>query len=132
MKMTVKILFVFIVSLAVSGTYSMSYGQEWKAFYENEKERFYFDNTSLERLENKSFKIWQKATEKQAGTDEVDKFKSLIEINCAQKIYRTHALVEYDTVSGRALPEQRYGDDQPWIRFSLESKFGALYDNFCP
>jgi len=132
MKMSAKILSVFFLSLIITGAYSTSYGQEWKAFYESEKERFYFDNTSLERLGDKSFKIWQKATEKQGGTDEVDKFKSLIEINCEQKIYRTHALVEYDTVTGRALPAQRYGDDQPGIKFSRDSKFGALYDNFCP
>lgn len=132
MKISVKVFLVFCLSLVITGIYSISDGQEWKAFYENEKERFYFDNTSLERLDNKSFKIWQKATEKQAGTDEVDKFKSQIEINCSQKIYKTISLVEYDTITGRALPEQRYGEDQPWIKFSLESKFGALYDNFCP
>lgn len=132
MKISVKIILTFCLILVIAGAHALSNGQEWKAFYESEKERFYFDNTSLERLDNKSFKIWQKITEKQAGTDEVDKFKSLIEINCRQKIYRTHALVEYDTISGKALPEQRYGEDQPWIRFSLDSKFGALYDNFCP
>ena len=132
MKISVKVFLVFCLSLVITGIYSISDGQEWKAFYENEKERYYFDNTSLERLEKKSFRIWQKSTEKQTGTDEVDKFKSQIEINCSQKIYKTISLVEYDTITGRALPEQRYGEDQPWIKFSLESKFGALYDNFCP
>jgi len=132
MKMTVKILLVFFLSLVVAGAYSISYGQEWKAFYENEKERYYFDNTSLERLDNKSFRIWQKVTEKQTGTDEVDKVKSQIEVNCSQKVYKILSLIEYDTISGKALPEQRYGEDQPWVKFSLESKYGALYDNFCP
>ncbi len=132
MKITVKILAVFFLCLVMTGVRSMSYGEEWKSFYETEKERFYFDNTSLERLDERSFKIWQKTTEKQASGDEVDKYKSLIEVNCAQKIYRTHVLVEYDTITGRALPEQRYEDNQPWIRFPLESKFGSLYDNFCP
>lgn len=115
----------------MTGVHSISECQEWKAYYENEKERYYFDNASLERIDKKSFKIWQKVTEKQAGTDEIDKFKSLIEIDCAAKIYKTHALVEYDTVSGKALPEQRY-EDQPWIRFYLESTTGILSDNFCP
>jgi hypothetical protein len=132
MKVSAKIIFVLCLAVVMAGVHSISYGQEWKAFYENEKERYYFDNTSLERLENKSFRIWQKVTEKQTGTDEADKFKSQIEINCVQKIYKTLSLVEYDTITGRTLPEQRYGDDQPWIKFSLESKYGALYDNFCP
>ncbi|MDD5009859.1 MAG: hypothetical protein PHU49_12290 [Syntrophorhabdaceae bacterium] len=132
MKISLKVFLVFSLSLVMMGTYSLSNAQEWKAFYENEKERFYFDNTSLERLDNKSFRIWQKITEKQTGTDEVDKVKSQIEINCSQKIFKTLSLIEYDTISGKALPEQRYGEDQPWVKFSLESKYGALYDNFCP
>lgn len=132
MRTLVKTTFIACLALIMAGAYSISYGQEWKAFYENEKERYYFDNISLERLEGKSFRIWQKVTEKQTGTDEVDKFKSQIEVNCSQKIYRTLALVEYDAISGKALPEQRYGDDQPWIKFSLSSIFGAIYDNFCP
>ena len=132
MKISLKVFLVFSLSLVMMGTYSLSNAQEWKAFYENEKERYYFDNTSLERLDNKSFRIWQKITEKQTGTDEVDKVKSQIEINCSQKIFKTLSLIEYDTISGKALPEQRYGEDQPWVKFSLESKYGALYDNFCP
>jgi len=132
MKVSAKIFLVFCLVLAITGVCSISNGQEWKAFYENEKERFYFDNTSLERLDNKSFRIWQKITEKQTGTDEVDKVKSQIEVNCSQKVYKTLSLIEYDTISGKALPEQKYGDDQPWIRFSLGSTIGALYDNFCP
>ena len=132
MKISVKVFLVFCVSVVMAGMYSISYGQEWKAFYENEKERYYFDNTSLERLDNKSFRIWQKVTEKQTGTDEVDKVKSQIEVNCSQKVYKILSLIEYDTISGKALPEQRYGEDQPWIRFSLGSTIGTLYDNFCP
>jgi len=132
MKVSAKIFLVFCLVLAITGVCSTSNGQEWKAFYENEKERYYFDNTSLERLDNKSFRIWQKVTEKQTGTDEIDKFRSQIEINCTQKIFKTLSLIEYDTISGKALPEQKYGEDQPWVKFSLEAKYGALYDNFCP
>ncbi|OPY78849.1 MAG: hypothetical protein A4E64_00626 [Syntrophorhabdus sp. PtaU1.Bin058] len=132
MKVSLKIFLVFCLVLAITGVFSISNGQEWKTFYENEKERFYFDNTSLERLDKNSFRIWQKVTEKQTGTDEVDKFKSQIEVDCSQKAFKTLALIEYDTISGKALPEQKYGDEQPWVKFSLESKYGALYDNFCP
>lgn len=132
MKVSLKIFLVFCLVLAITCVCSISNCQEWKAFYESEKERYYFDNTSLERLDQDSFRIWQKVTEKQTGTDEVDKFKSQIEMNCSQKIYKTLALIEYDTISGKALPEQRYGEEQPWVKFSLESKYGALYDNFCP
>lgn len=132
MKMHGKVFLVFCLSLIIMGIYSISYGQEWKAYFEDESGRLYFDNASIERLDSKLLKVWYKETEKQTGTDEIDKFKSLIEINCAKKIYRVHAVVEYDTISNRALPEQRYEENQPWIKFSLDSKFGALYDNICP
>lgn len=132
MKVSLKIILVFCLVLTITGICSISNGQEWKAFYETEKERYYFDNTSIERLDKNLFRVWQKVTEKQTGTDEIDKFKSQIEVNCSRKIFKTLALVEYDTISGKALPEQRYGEDQPWVNFSLGATMGALYDNLCP
>ncbi len=113
-------------------------GAEWQFYYQTEiekddatiTEKLYFDMSSVVRPEKNIAKVTQKTT--RAGYDgkETDSKLRLIEINCSSHKYRVLSVTGFESETGKARPEVRYGD-APWIRFSLDSVMEVLYGNVC-
>lgn len=102
---------------------------EWKIYLEADSARYYFSPASVER-NGKIVRVWEKITEPTKDQSEVDKVKSLIELDCSSSKYRIVAEKEYDPATGKDKPEVQM-NNEPFKYFNLESILGVLYDNVC-
>ncbi len=103
--------------------------QTWKIYLESQGKKYYFSPASLQILDNRKVRVWEKIAERtKDGEDDV--LKSLIELDCSTSKYRVVASKEVDRATGADKPEM-LSENEPWQYFSLESILGVLYDNVC-
>lgn len=104
--------------------------ERWKIYLESDAKNFYFDPASVQRLENRIVRVWERITDKSKTGEETDRVKSQIEFNCSSSKYRIVASQEYDPATKTEKPEVRT-ENEPWTYFSLDTILGILYDNVC-
>ena len=134
-----RILILICCGIFSFGYVNVSFGADWKFYYQSETERenrtmtqkLYFDASSIVKPQKDIVKISQKVTT--LGNDEKTETDSkirLIEINCSSRTFRYLSVTEYEADTGKVLSEERT-DNAPWVKFSLDSLIGSLYDNVC-
>ncbi len=104
--------------------------QEWKVYLESEARIYYFSPASVQRLDNRRVRVWEKISGKNTKDGETDIVKSLIELDCSSSKYRVVASREFDISTGAEKPEV-ISENEPWQYFSHETILGILYDNVC-
>ena len=121
------------------GFVTMSFGADWKFYYQTEvekenktvTEKSYFDESSIERPQKKMVRVMQKTT--RLGSDEkteTDSKMRQIEMDCSSNKFRYLSVKEYEEETGKVIAEERT-NNAPWTRFSLDSPMGGLYNNVC-
>lgn len=138
MNLFSRILIAMCCVSCILGYADMSFGADWKFYYQSEVERedktvtekLYFDASSIERPQKKMVKIMQKVTRVANDKTETDSKSRLIEMDCSSRKFRYLSVTEYEADTGKVLSEERT-DNAPWIKFSLDSFMAGLYDNIC-
>lgn len=104
--------------------------RQWKMYMEGETRRYYFDPASVQKLDKRIVKVWERITQPDDDGAEIEKLESLIELDCGSSKYRIVASREYDAAKPAQKPELRT-ENGPWTYFSLDTILGILYDNVC-
>ncbi len=126
-------------AIFIFGYLDVSFGSEWRFYYQTEvekenraiTEKLYYDATSVVKPQKDIVRVTQKVTTSESEEKaEIDSKMRLIEINCSSNKYRYVSVTEYELDTGKVLSEQRT-DNAPWVRFSLNSSIAGLYDNVC-
>ena len=121
------------------GYADLSFGADWKFYYQTEvekedktvTEKLYFDASSVVKPQKDIVKVTQKVTKLAADEKtETDSKMRLIEMNCSSRKFRYLSVTEYEEDTGKALAEERT-DNAPWTKFSLDSVIAGLYENVC-
>ena len=123
-RILIIIWFVFF-GLGYAG---LSWGADWKFYYQTEvekgnrtvTEKLYFDASSIEKPQKGIVKVMQKVTRVATDETETDSKMRLIEMNCSSRKFRYLSVTEYEEGTGKALAEERT-DNAPWIKFYLDS-----------
>ncbi len=126
-------------AIFIFGYLDISFGAEWKFYYQTEVEKenraiiekLYYDAASIVRPQKDIVRVTQKVTASESEEKaEIDSKVRLIEMNCSSNKYRYVSVTEYEPDTGKVLSEERNAN-APWVRFSLDSFMGGLYDNIC-
>ena len=104
--------------------------ETWNMYLDGEKQKYYYDPSSLERPAKRIVRVWERITEKNKEGVETEKARNLLEINCSSNKFRIIAYKELDPATNAEGPEVRT-EGEPWTVFSLDSILGILYDNVC-
>ncbi len=104
--------------------------RQWKLYMESDTRKYYFDPASVQRLDKRVVRVWERITKANKEGAEVDKVESLMELDCGSSKYRILGSKDYDAVKPGEKPELRM-ENGPWTYFSLDTILGILYDNVC-
>jgi hypothetical protein len=104
--------------------------RQWKIYMGTETRRYYFDPASIQKLDKRIVRVWERITEPDKDGEEMEKVESLLELDCGSSRYRIVASREYDSARPGEKPVVRM-ENGPWTYFNLETILGILYDNVC-
>jgi len=138
MSVLKRVFIVVCCGLLGLGFVDLACGAEWQFYYQTEiekdnvtrTEKLYYDKSSVVKPEKNIIRVTQKTTLAGYDEKEADSKLRLIEINCSSRKYRILSATEFESGTGKMLPEARY-NDAPWTRFSLDSVIEGLYSNVC-
>ena len=139
MNLLNRVLILVCCGIFSFGFVNISFGADWKFYYQTEvekedkkvTEKSYFDESSIERPQKKMVRVMQKTT--RLGSDEkteTDSKMRQIEMDCSSNKFRYLSVTEYEEATGKIINEERT-DNAPWIQFSLDSLMAGLHDNIC-
>lgn len=104
--------------------------RQWKIYMESDTRKYYFDPASVQRLDKRVVRVWERITKANREGAEVEKVHSIMELDCSSSKYRVIGTKDYDRAKPGENPEIRM-ENGPWTYFSLDSVLGILYDNVC-
>jgi hypothetical protein len=103
---------------------------QWRLYMGNDMRRYYFDSNSIERLDKRIVRVWERITQPDRDGNETEKVQTLMELDCGSSRYRIIAEKEFDSVKPGETPETRM-QNGPWTYFNQEAILGILQDNVC-
>lgn len=103
---------------------------QWRLYMGNDMRRYYFDSNSIERLDKRIVRVWERITQPDRDGNEIEKVQTLMELDCGSSRYRIIAEKEFDSVKPGETPEARM-QNGPWTYFNQEAILGILQDNVC-
>ncbi|NLT22738.1 MAG: hypothetical protein GXX82_06800 [Syntrophorhabdus sp.] len=103
---------------------------QWRLYMGNETRRYYFDSNSLERLDKRVVRVWERITEPDKDGNEVERVQTLMELDCGSSKYRIIAEKEFGSAKPGEKPEARM-ENGPWTYFEQDTILGILQDNVC-
>ncbi len=103
---------------------------QWRLYMGNETRRYYFDSNSIERLDKRVVRVWERITQPDKDGNEVEKVQTLMELDCGSSRYRVIAEKEFGSARAGEQPEARM-QNGPWTYFEQDVILGILQDNVC-
>ncbi len=103
---------------------------QWRLYMGNETRRYYFDSNSIERLDKRIVRVWERITQPDKDGNEVEMVQTLIELDCGSSRYRIIAEKQFDSANPGEKPEARM-ENGPWTYFEQDVILGILQDNVC-
>ncbi|OPY01673.1 MAG: hypothetical protein A4E60_01542 [Syntrophorhabdus sp. PtaB.Bin047] len=103
---------------------------QWRLYMGNEMRRYYFDSNSIERLDKRVVRVWERITQPDKDGNEIEKVQTLMELDCGSSRYRVVAEREFDSAKPGETPAPRM-QNGPWTYFNQEAILGILQDNVC-
>ena len=104
--------------------------RQWKIYMESDTRKYYFDPASVQKLDKRVVRVWERITKADKDGSEIEKVQSLMELDCGSSKYRVVSSKDYDRAKPGEEPEIRM-ENGPWTYFSLDTVLGILYDNVC-
>jgi hypothetical protein len=103
---------------------------QWRLYMGNETRRYYFDSNSIERLDKRVVRVWERITQPDNDGNEIEKVQTLMELDCNSSKYRIIAEKDFSSARSGEKPEARM-ENGPWTYFEQDTILGILQDNVC-